>query len=198
MMTTSRSHDILFGKYGANSVHFALLQEYLAAMIGVQVGTLTMISWNYHIYIAELQRLARRAAWQGAREDPPVSKMRDLGLPLALAGNGYATAGVAPAELGEEPESFDRELGELMKFLDDLHSGPLPRDDAPWGAVYGWRNTFLLHTVWRAAVAYRLWRLGQRPWALAMAKTIGAPDWRLAATQWFERRMNKPEAVANA
>jgi len=193
MMVCCRSNDIIWGAYSANACHFSILQEYLAAMIGVGVGTYTQLSFNFHAYIFALEELAHRA---GASEIPPVDGLRALGLPLALAGNGYATAGVAPAALVDDPGTFDRELGELMKFLDDLHSGPLPRDDAPWSAVYGWRNTFLLHTVWRMAVAMRLWRLGQRPWALSIAKTIGAPDWRLAATQWFERRLNKLEVIA--
>lgn len=45
-----RSNDIVWGCYGANAVHFAFLQEYLAAMIGVGMGTLSQYSWNWHMY----------------------------------------------------------------------------------------------------------------------------------------------------
>jgi hypothetical protein len=190
MMTTSRSHDFLFGLAGANSVHFAILLEYLAAMIGVQVGTLTMVSWNLHIYVIELERLARRA---GAPKGTPVSALRALGLPLALAGNGYATAGVAPMALVDEPESFDRELMRLMEMLDDLHV----IDPEPCAPNWGFRNMFLSRTVWPMAVCMRLWRLGHRNEALALTTEIAATDWRLACREWFERRMRKPEMVAS-
>ncbi len=45
-----RSNDALWGAYGANAVHFSLLQQYLAARIGVPVGPLYQVSCNYHAY----------------------------------------------------------------------------------------------------------------------------------------------------
>jgi thymidylate synthase len=46
----NRSNDIWFGCYGANAVHFSMLQEYLAAHLGVAVGTYYQVSNNYHLY----------------------------------------------------------------------------------------------------------------------------------------------------
>src|SRR5579859_3494422 len=45
-----RSNDIVWGCYGANAVHFSVLQEVLAAAVGVPVGTYYQISNNFHIY----------------------------------------------------------------------------------------------------------------------------------------------------
>lgn len=45
-----RSNDILWGAYGANAVHFSVLQEYLAARVGVPFGLLYQVSCNYHAY----------------------------------------------------------------------------------------------------------------------------------------------------
>jgi hypothetical protein len=50
MSTTVRSNDIVWGCYGANAVHFTVLQEYLAAQIGVKVGKFYQYSWNWHVY----------------------------------------------------------------------------------------------------------------------------------------------------
>ena len=47
---TCRSNDIVWGAYGANIVHFSILQEYLAARIGVGIGKLYQYSWNWHMY----------------------------------------------------------------------------------------------------------------------------------------------------
>lgn len=50
MTVCCRSNDIIWGAYGANVVHFSFLQQYLANCLGVEVGTYTQISNNYHLY----------------------------------------------------------------------------------------------------------------------------------------------------
>lgn len=47
-----RSNDAVWGAHGANVVHFSILQEYLAAKIGVGIGKLYQFSNNYHLYPA--------------------------------------------------------------------------------------------------------------------------------------------------
>jgi hypothetical protein len=51
-----RSNDALWGAYGANAVHFSILQEYLAAKIGCGIGTYYQFSNNFHVYVDELNR----------------------------------------------------------------------------------------------------------------------------------------------
>lgn len=50
MTVCCRSNDIIWGAYGANAVHFSVLQEYMALRIGVAVGEYRQISNNYHLY----------------------------------------------------------------------------------------------------------------------------------------------------
>lgn len=57
MTVCCRSNDILWGAYGANAVHFSVLQEYLAAAIGVGVGSYVQFSNNMHIYTEVLNPL---------------------------------------------------------------------------------------------------------------------------------------------
>ncbi len=45
-----RSNDVVWGAYGANAVHMSMLQEYLAAKVGVPVGRYWQISNNWHCY----------------------------------------------------------------------------------------------------------------------------------------------------
>jgi len=61
----SRSHDVVWGLYGANSVHFSVLQEYLAAAIGAEVGSLYFVSNNWHCYESTLDKLRWRAQRAG-------------------------------------------------------------------------------------------------------------------------------------
>lgn len=50
MTVTNRSNDAIWGLMGANCVHFSILQEYMAARIGVKVGTYYHFSNNVHTY----------------------------------------------------------------------------------------------------------------------------------------------------
>lgn len=52
-----RSNDAVWGCHGANAVQFSMLQEYLAARIGVGVGKLYQLSNNYHAYTSVLSKV---------------------------------------------------------------------------------------------------------------------------------------------
>ena len=51
MTIANRSNDLIWGCYGANAVHFSMLQEYIANMVGVNVGTYTQVSDSLHAYL---------------------------------------------------------------------------------------------------------------------------------------------------
>lgn len=51
MTVCCRSNDAVWGAYGANAVHFSVLQELLAAALGAPVGLYRQISNNFHIYV---------------------------------------------------------------------------------------------------------------------------------------------------
>ncbi len=50
MTVCCRSNDILWGAYGANAVHFSMLQELIASSVGVCIGTYYQFSNNFHAY----------------------------------------------------------------------------------------------------------------------------------------------------
>ena len=54
-----RSNDAIWGAYGTNSVHFAILQEYLAAQLCVKVGSLYQFSNNFHAYLDVFNKVER-------------------------------------------------------------------------------------------------------------------------------------------
>jgi thymidylate synthase len=51
MTVTNRSNDIVWGCYGANVVHMSILQEYVAAQLGVWMGWYCQFSHNWHAYL---------------------------------------------------------------------------------------------------------------------------------------------------
>lgn len=50
MTVCNRSNDAILGMLGANYVHMSILQEYLAALIGVGVGCYHQFTNNLHVY----------------------------------------------------------------------------------------------------------------------------------------------------
>ncbi len=61
MTVTNRSNDVVWGAYGANAVHMSLLQQYIAAWVGVPVGHYWQISNNFHGYLDTMDDLAGAA-----------------------------------------------------------------------------------------------------------------------------------------
>ena len=50
MTVCCRSNDIIWGAYGANAVHFSMLQQYIADSLGVAMGPYVQISDSFHAY----------------------------------------------------------------------------------------------------------------------------------------------------
>lgn len=50
MTICNRSNDLVWGMLGSNIVHFSLLHEYIAAAVGLQLGTLYQFTNNLHVY----------------------------------------------------------------------------------------------------------------------------------------------------
>jgi thymidylate synthase len=73
---TCRSNDIVWGCYGANAVHFSILQEYLAARLEVVIGTMTQFSWNWHMY-ENARHLANHDSANGWPSYPTITPLVD-------------------------------------------------------------------------------------------------------------------------
>ena len=71
MTVCCRSNDIVFGCYGANAVHFSILQQYLALRIGCGIGTYTQVSNNWHIYASSQDKVDLRSAELSATRPYP-------------------------------------------------------------------------------------------------------------------------------
>lgn len=142
MMVCCRSNDILYGCYGANSCHFSVLQEYLAAMIGVHVGVYHQVSFNYHAYHDVLTKV-------GAPE----------------LDDRYTTQGLHPVSLVDHPQSFDSELSALLTMVDHDQWDEAPRQ---WRNDFlGGTALPLLraHSRWRAGRREQAYEGMEQVWA---------------------------------
>lgn len=66
MTVCNRSNDAVWGAFGANVVHFSILQEYMAAWLNVRMGVYRQFTNNLHAYLQtysldQLQEMATEA-----------------------------------------------------------------------------------------------------------------------------------------
>jgi hypothetical protein len=181
MTVCCRSNDIVLGAYGANAVHFSFLQEYLAAMIGVHVGTYYQISNNYHVYEAEIKRLESR------RLRSP--EHRDLTLVESLSSHQiYPVKNSVP--LVSDPIEFDRELEMVVRTYEKTVSlfDDLVAQSSRVIKMEGLSNPFLSGTLLPMMMTHLCWKLGEMKSAAAYVAAVEDDAWREAAKTWIERR----------
>lgn len=105
MTVLCRSNDIIWGAYGANVVQFSILQEYMAAKIGVPVGVYRQMSNNFHLYTETFGKEKLSVIIDESDE----------------AADRYETLPDGPADLIWDPGAWDSDLKRFM-MGDDLAS----------------------------------------------------------------------------
>lgn len=167
MTVFNRSNDLIWGLLGANAVHFSILQEYMAAHLGLEVGVYNHITNNAHVYLNN---------WK------PKEWLTD-----AYSGDdcvyGYTQHKMIP--LVQDPTVFDEELSVVVNHFNGTVQQPNPSVDElsePFlrKVAAPMLRAFELHKTYRETET-----------ALRMCELIEADDWRIAATNWIKRRMNK-------
>ena len=179
MTVLCRSNDIIWGAYGANAVHFSILQEYLAQILGLISGKLYQFSNNYHAYLDVFKKNHHLI---GQAKDPYK----------ADSWNPYVSDEVVAAPLVTRPASF---MKELKIFMDETFMGEnypdVFLDVEP-------ENIFLRYA---AAVrrSYLLWKEKKEvDEALEVLKNYTPDDWDfgVACVQWLERRKERSGSLA--
>lgn len=170
-----RSNDIIWGCYGANAVHFSMLQEYMANWIGCPVGTLTQVSVNWHAYLDtfEAVKLLRPDKYGFVHE--PYSRREVIKYPL-----------IGPID------QVDDNIARLLQDVDDGFVDPKAPDDAFMSVAY---CMLFAHHVWRTTEGEPRYTL-----ALDVLDTeLANNDWITAGREWIERRYrNWQERQAHA
>lgn len=160
MTVFNRSNDIVWGAYGANAVHFSMLQEFVARSLGWEVGRYWQVSDNWHAYQSVLDKTMPEAV----RCEP-------------LGDNPYATGEVEPYPI----MSVDRDtwLQDLDIFMEE---GPVVGlRDRFFRRVAG--------PMWMAYRAYKKFDgIEKYDTPLEILEQCLATDWRRAGEEWIIRR----------
>lgn len=166
MMVVNRSNDIIWGAYGANAVHFSVLQEYMATNIGVNMGRYWQTSMNYHAYLETLHPLReladeRNGVYSFAENNPYQHRKHWNFMPLI-----------------KNPIYWDAELEMFLEKPDAL----------------GYTEPFFRKVaipMWQAYRYYQHEHGAARFKAIDILIDSHACDWTLAGIDWLQRRQER-------
>ena len=171
MTVCCRSNDMIWGAYGANAVHMSMLQEYMAARVGVEVGVYNQISDSFHVYEDVYNEMERR-----------LPEVDYYAMKYPMTGSPYDNISVYPM-LAPDDDS-------IRVFDEDLHSfHRIPADQ--------WRfeHPFFIHVVQPIHKAWFMHKDKNTQGAISILKEFcKAEDWSLACIEWLQRRL-KPSLV---
>ncbi len=168
MTVCNRSNDIVWGAYGANSVHMSFLQEVIAAALEVPVGIYYQFSNNYHTYV-DRPDVARLIQKREGSEGYNVSYAAD---------DRYLTGDVNPMPLNYGGFNY----GAFIRECELLAEDPCSTD------MEGATHLFLEHTFIPMMRSHGAYKIGDFETAKQYAFQVFSPDWRVAALEWLNRR----------
>ena len=168
MTVCNRSNDAIWGAYGANVVHFSVLQEYIAAAVKVPVGHYHQFSNNLHIYT-------------------DVPKYESLMSGSFMTDNFYIEGSAQSYPLVSKKSSIKNWNTDLCRFMEyadgyiingEQNLTPPPYIDPFFSLV----AEPMLHT-------WVLYKNGRKKDAITeQAPQIKASDWKLDCMSWMRRR----------
>lgn len=164
MLVSCRSNDLILGCYGANAVHFSVLQEWMAAQLGCGIGVYTHVSDSWHYYV-----------------DNPYAKLVQT-TDLIERPDYYVTGG-AP----QQTRSINLINGGTAQWYDEL----LVFMTDQWHEAAVYKDTFFSRVAFPMRAAWDCYKRGDFETALHLAGGIAAPDWARASVEWLQRRQEK-------
>ena len=168
----NRSNDIIWGAYGANIVQFSTLLEYVAARVGISMGTYTQVSNSYHVYTEGL----------GGKL---YNNLR-TGYDCKTIDNPYLYVDNKVWMNEYQMEEFDSDLNYLFEVYDESGIDEI--------LTYDFMSDYFKDLVVPMLKVFREHKLNGPVEAMSIAHEIKADDWRRAARDWLEVRIEKRKA----
>lgn len=162
MTVCNRSNDLIWGMLGANVVHFSFLQEYVAACIGLEVGTYNQMTNNLHVYTDnwEPQKWLKHYHNRTMHDQPIITYEKHVKLIVPLV---------------KDQMTFDLECAGFIDRDTDNRN---------------WMEPFLQDVASPMCRAFELHKQRDYFHATRMAALVKSDDWRIAATNWINKRQD--------
>lgn len=164
MSVQCRSNDAIWGAHGANAVHFSILQEYLAARLGVGMGDMFQYAWNYHAYVDVMNAMGGIRALCIDLDDTDL----------------YADGSVRWSPLITEDETS----GQFMSDVEDFINLANPKR-AGQRPLRSFETEFMQNVALPMLHIWDSFKLGHAP---APVNKPSEVDWLRAGQDWVARR----------
>lgn len=177
MTVTNRSNDLIWGMLGANYVHFSFLQEYMAARLGVAVGTYSQFTNNLHAYEWNF----KPAEWLAFYNGDSVAEQ--YWYSMRRADGTYPVR----IHLVKDASKFGGEVKWLVDHLDHVLNG---------GNLDLIREPFLQTVAAPMLQAFGYAKRKEYAHALERAQSVADDAWRKDSLRWIRARQSRSEAKA--
>jgi hypothetical protein len=185
MTVCNRSNDAIWGAYGANAVQFSFIMAWVAAMVGVGIGSYCQMSDSLHVYTD----LPLWKDYVSGKWKPQDYLVIDPYREIAESDGDHECA--LPLHGREEAELLMQDAKDLCSLFEaNVSLGGLLAGPVVW-------KSHLMRTTGRPMlVAYANHKNGNTKAGIEAAKLIRAADWRRACVAWLERRLPEPDFLA--
>lgn len=172
MTVFNRSNDVIWGAYGANVVQFSMIQDFVAASLGLHMGHYTQVSDSYHVYPSN-PTWQKYASGEWTPEGHVYNEYDNL--------EGMTDG----ARMFRDPT--DAAIADVeMKVVRELFENGVADRLVLWGNEF---KSYAVHGVARHMLAaYIGYKAGDFVGAMQHCSRIEAWDWRLACGKWIDRR----------
>lgn len=166
MTCYNRSNDMVWGAYGANVVHLSMIHEYVAAKVGLPMGTYTQVSNDFHVYTCG----KGGEVWDRIRENNDIDEQIYSQFKTLVLMN--------PDQMG----MFDHDLLQFFSIYDKFGIKEIC-ECTTWESQYfrelviPMLSVLVVHKNYGALTASQY------------LKHIIADDWRKACSDWLEVRV---------
>lgn len=170
MTVFNRSNDLVWGTLGSDYVCFSVLQEYMAARVGAQVGVYHQVSDDLHVYVKTFEP----EKWMAEQD-------RDSRTMFSPPLKDYPAYTHIP--LVKDLTVFDNEVVWLTANYEHPSLQNLPLSEP-----------FLNAVAKPMMAAFRYHKERQYEHAFTWCRLVQSDDWREAATDWIIKRKNNHDA----
>jgi len=165
----NRSNDLIWGALGANKSHFSMIQEYVAAAVGVKVGHYYQVSNCMHVY-------TDLPAWNKLVEH----YRHDVMLGAIRVNDPYTEIDNEPFPLVNDPDTFLSECAHFCEY--------------PESTAKNYSNQSLIRVAQPLYFAYAQHKSGDTHGAInLLQRYMSQCDFKTASIEWLQRRLKTPE-----
>jgi thymidylate synthase len=174
----NRSNDVLWGTTAVNTTQFSILQEYVAAAVGIDPGYYYQVSDNLHVYADKYSRYKNLAHYA---PDPHRT------IPL----DPYERKAIFPEKIVTDPDSFLEEC-EMFCVENTWESYGAAKKEVEY------KNKFFSNVARPMARICREWQNTKDPLRFSTMRghlyMMPDCDWRMSTQKWIEQRERKANA----